>query len=340
MKRLMVMLAIAMAGSLTFAEEDIIAELENLAETSKVAQVAFTTLPLCRHVEGTVEVMVPGGEWASAEEGRFYPLGTHYRTGKHSKFIISFGTGSTAMIDDDSEFATRVHPLGEKVRTLVPIKGRIDFKLADNLPEGVFFVSAPGFSVKNPAGSFVVDYKNVGDGDVASIRCVTGSIGVEGRHFNIPMMSAANEVLIRTSRDHLVSTIVGVVGSYPLILDQGNRIEEDINDQGEVVHESKKVDLEVKLSPKTKIVISRAVPAIGQRMSVHTLVFDQTGVRKSECSFCEGRAELNSGELVPQNQMSDEERAKRAEEVAKQADELVKDKNNSNENAEQGNEEE
>ena len=50
-------------------------------------------------------------------------------------------------------------------------------------------------------------------------------------------------------------------------------------------------------------------------MSVHTMAFDASGERKSECYFCEGRAEVNSGELVAKDRRSGEELAKRAAEA-------------------------
>lgn len=50
-------------------------------------------------------------------------------------------------------------------------------------------------------------------------------------------------------------------------------------------------------------------------MSVHTMAFDASGERKSERSFCEGRAEVNSGELIPKENVSGEELAKRAAEM-------------------------
>ena len=54
-------------------------------------------------------------------------------------------------------------------------------------------------------------------------------------------------------------------------------------------------------------------------MSVHTMAFDAAGDLKSERSFCEGRAEINSGELVPVSKASAEELAKKAAEMTKEA---------------------
>ena len=286
-----------------------------LVSMAVTAADAFTTLPLCLRVEGEAQVRLPKGEWTDAEEGKFYPLGTSYRAGKKSRLVVSFGRESSASIEDGAEFGTRPQALGEKTRTVVLVRGTVDFKLADNLPEGMFFVAAPGFVVKNPAGESKIVYEDVGDGDKATVRCVTGSLGVEGRHFAIPVMRAANEVVIRTSHDHLSTILYGTSGDYAVRLDQGVCEQDDIDDNGQKVSKVEKRETEWRLSPTTKVVINRSVPAIGERMSVHTMAFDAAGELKSECSFCEGRAEVNSGELVAKEKMSEEDLAKRAAEA-------------------------
>jgi hypothetical protein len=59
-----------------------------------------------------------------------------------------------------------------------------------------------------------------------------------------------------------------------------------------------KGSLDWHLSPRTKVIINRSVPAIGERMSVHTMTFDAAGVLQNERAFSEGRVEVNAGELV------------------------------------------
>ena len=276
---------------------------------------AFTALPLCRRVEGTVEICRPGGAWSAVEEGRFYPLGSSFRTGSNGSAMIAFGPESVVSLAADSEIGTRAQPLGVASRTVVVVRGTVEFKLADNLPEGAFFVTAPGFTVKNPAGSSKIVYADKGDGDSVTVRCITGSLGIEGRHFDIPTMRSANEVVIRTSHDHLSTFLYGTSGDYVVKLDQGLRTREDIDENGEKKTVSEKGTLEWHLSPATKVLISRSVPALGERMSVHTMAFDAAGERKSECYFCEGRAEINSGELVAKEKIDSEELAKRAAEA-------------------------
>jgi len=276
----------------------------------------FSTLPLCRRCEGVVEVKVPEGDWKVAEEGRFYPLGSSYRTQKDSALTLAFGRDSFVKIGADSSFSTRSEKLGVKSRTIILQSGRVTLDMPDNLPENAFFVTTPGFTVCDLAGESRYDYFDKGDGDLVAVRCITGSLSVKGRHYSIPVMRAANEVEIRTSHDLLFTSLFGKSGDYMVKLDRGERIKEEIGDDGKLKSSIEKCDSEWKLSPATKVVIRRAVPAIGQRMSVFMMCFDTAGEVKSQCSYCEGRSEINSGEMIKKDKASGEEIAKRAAEAA------------------------
>lgn len=299
--------------------------------TNAVSAKIFSTLPICRRVDAPAFVRRPGGDWEAAEEGKFYPFGSSYRADKGGKLVLSFGRGLTVKVADGSEFGTRNQKIGEKTRTIVLSRGTVDLKLPDNLPEGAFFVTAPaftvayasqetvtnsGFVIKNPAGESRITYEDKGDGDVATIRCVTGALCVEGQHFTIPSMRAANEVKIRSSRDHLSTVLYGTSGDFVVEVDQGIRNQEEFDDEGKVSISAQKQKLDWHLTPATKIIINRMLPAIGKRMSVHTMAFDASGARKSECVFCEGLASVNSGEIVPKERLNEgEELAKRDAEM-------------------------
>ena len=307
-----VAVSLTMASSI-FAED---AEPAAKAASNKVPQTAFTALPLCRSAEGNAEVCLPNGDWQAIEEGRFYPLGCSYRTHKNSRLVVAFGAESTACIEGEASFGTRFQEVGSSdARTVILMSGTLNLDLADNLPEGKFFVTAPGFTVRNPAGESRYVYEEMGDGDKVTVRCVTGALGVGGRHFDIPVMRAANEVIIRSTHDHLSTILYGTSGDYAVKLDQGICSKEDIDDEGKVKSVDAKREMEWRLSPATRIVINRLLPAIGERMSVHTMAIDAAGTLKSECSFCEGRAEVNSGELVAKEKTDGEELAKRAAEA-------------------------
>ena len=321
MKRMIATVVAMSAACALFAEDEAETAEETPVEALPAVQTnaattkAFTTLPLCRHITGAVSVRKSGGDWEPAEEGRFYPLGSSYRAEKGGELVLAFGSGSTVTISSGAEFGTRSESLGAGSRTLVLARGTVALRLPDNLPEGAFFLTAPGFMIKNPAGESAVVYEDKGDGDVATVLCKTGSLGIEGRHFDIPTMHAADEVRIRTSKDHLVTTLYGTSGNYVVNLDQGVCTREEFGDDGAMKSVVEKGVLAWHLSPRTQVIINRSIPALGERMSVHTMTFDAAGVLKNERAFSEGRAEVNSGELVAQEKVDADELAKRAAEM-------------------------
>lgn len=275
----------------------------------------FTVLPFCREIEGVVEVLRPqAAAWETAEEGKFYPLGTSYRTvGASSRLLVSFGTESTVEIGGDSSFGTRAQPLGERGRVITLKGGSLDLKLPRNLPDGMFTVSAPGFAVVNLAGDSRYAFENTGDGDSATIRCVTGTLSVSGRHFEILSMRAANEVRIRTSQDVLFTGIYGTRGDYVVRLDQGLIETIDIESGARTV-EARHLDW--KMSPQTAVRIHRAKPDIGENMAVSVMTFDAAGELANRCVFTENRYEITSGELAPVSKASRDELAKKASEAS------------------------
>ena len=316
MKRTLLTVAAMAASFALFAEDDADVVEAAAAQTNEAPVKAFTTLPLCRRVEGGVSVKKPGGEWERAEEGLYYPFGTFYRAEKGGTLDLAFGQFAVATISDGAEFGTRSQAVGLPSRTIVLVRGQINLNLPDNLPEGVFFLAAPGFTVKNPAGTSIITYEDKGDGDEATVLCKTGSIGIEGRHFDIPTMHAADKARIRTSSDHLFTSLYGESGNYVVNLDQGMCTREEHDDEGKLNVIVEKGNLAWHLSPRTQVVINRSVPAIGERMSVHTMTFDAAGVLQNERAFCEGRAEVNSGELVVNTKPGEgEELARRAAEM-------------------------
>ena len=321
MKRTLLAGAMALAVFAVVADDEIEAaagaETEGLpaVQTNEAPARVFTALPLCRRIEGRASVRKAGGAWEPAVEGKFYPLGTSFRAEEDAKLSVAFGAGAYVTIADGSEFGTRPQALGEKSRTLVLVRGTVTLKLPDNLSEGLFFVTAPGFTIKNPAGESTITYTDKGDGDETDVLCRTGSLAINGRHFDIPAMHAADEVRIRTGHDNLFTSLYGASGNYVVRLDQGMCTREDITDEGERKTVVEKESLDWHLSPRTKVIINRSVPAIGERMSVHTMTFDAAGVLQNQRAFSEGRAEVNSGEL--------EVKAVNGEELAKKAAELT-----------------
>ena len=117
-----------------------------------------------------------------------------------------------------------------------------------------------------------------------------------------------------------MTILEGTSGDYVVKLDQGVRAGIEVDDAGAMKDVVTKDVLDWHLSPKTKVVINRAVPAIGERMGVHTMAFDAVGELQSDRVFCEGRPEINSGEMVVKAQ-SGEDVAKRVAEAAETTEE-------------------
>jgi len=321
--------AVLVSASAVFAQEDAEAEqsaAEQPAEGGETAEAVapdqkqaqekpFYMLPLCRLLEVGAEVLRPGAtNWEPLEEGRFYPLGCAYRTTtEKSRLTIQFGKLSEVRLEGVASFSTRVQEVGQKDRTVILKSGTINVALPRSMPAGLFRVTAPGFAVTDLAGESSYSYEGTGDGDIATVRCVTGTMTVEGRHFRIPSMRAANELKIRTSQDMLFTGLYGTSGNFVVKLDQGIVSVRDV-ETGTDKNEDRKLDWH--LSPQTAVRIHRARPSIGERMSVTVMTFDETGALVNRCAFAEGMPELNTGEQGEKALAAKEESAKRAMESA------------------------
>ena len=309
--------ALAAAGS--WAEEEAAQAEGNEADSVEVQKPAqekfFHIMPLCRLLEGTGEVKRPtASEWEPLEEGRFYPLGCSYRTsGEGSRLTVQFGRESEVEIVGEASFGTIPQGLDVKSRTLTLASGTVTVKLPRNLPEGMFIVTAPGFTVFNPAGESRYTYALTGDGELATVRCVTGSLAVKGRHFSVAAMRAANEFKIRSSQDYLFTGLYGTSGDCTVTLDQGVFSSVDPV-SGEEKTAPKTLDW--RLSPQTAVRIHRAKPAVGERMAVTIMTFDETGALRNRCAFAEGLSSVNTGEQGVVAQEAKEDLAKKAAEAA------------------------
>lgn len=272
------------------------------------------TLPFCYRLEGKAEVLKPGSTaWSAVEEGKFYPLGSAFRTLDNTSTVqIQFGDSEDVSVeikDYVSTFTTRYQPLGEKTRAISLQGGVVTVKTPRNMPDGAFTISTPGFEVKNLKGMSRYAYTRTVDGEVAQIRCLTGTLAIEGRNFFFPEVKTACEVKIRTSQDQLFTGLYGNRGDSIVRLDQGEKRVKDFA-TGETNIEKK--PLEWKLSPKTAVRIHRAIPDIGERMSVTVMTFDATGALRNRCAFTEGCCEVNTGELGPVAAEAKEDAAKKA----------------------------
>lgn len=307
MKAAVAVATVSVFAALTpvFAQEESDAAKENAeGEAGVVApakpQKAFAQLLRCVRTEGTVQVLKPGAaDWVAVQEGRYYPLGSSFRalSGIEGSVFGKFQFGDKAFISvkDVAEFGTTAIEIGDQKREVILKSGRIYINLPRTLPEGLFFVRAPFFACSNLAGESQFDFKSTGDGDEAVVRCVTGAMTVEGRHYKVARMGVANQVRIRTTGDGLFSSLRGESGDVKIVLDQGMGTEKNF-ETGEVKDVPK--SLEFALSPQCAIKIWRRKLSAADRMAVSIMTFDPAGVMKNRCAFAEGLSNVNSGELV------------------------------------------
>ena len=154
------------------------------------------------------------------------------------------------------------------------------------------------------------------DGDEASLRCATGTFAVEGRNFFVPRMNPTHELRIRTSHDNLATILYGVRGDTAVNVSRGVVMRTEIDEDGKVQHVAETPNLEWRLSPGTRVQINRAVPAVGEKMSVSVMTFAADGSLKNHFAYVEGLAAVNSGELVAASKEESDKLAKRAAEAA------------------------
>lgn len=326
-KSLMVFCAAALFAAGAFADDDedtsVVTSDEAAAEESaaKDDYKWFFTLPLCRRVQGRGEVQKPGeSEWQKIEEGRFYPLGSSFRASpEKSLIVISFGKTCSVTIEDGSVFSTRQQALSEPSRTVILKGGDISVALPGNLKHGLFNVTTPGFTVCNMCGESKFSYADKGDGFEVDVRCVTGELAVNGRHYQIPKMTAADVLRVRTTHDELETILYGKSGDYIVKLDKGSWLAPETQDDGTIKDVVQTGSLDWHLSVDTRVQINRGVPSIGERMSVSMMTFDTTGAMKNHFAFAEKRPEVNTGELIPRQQADGSDAAKSAADVTTEA---------------------
>ena len=348
MKRLFAAVAVATISMAVFADETF-DDTENTKQAESVQRPAqpppryFTTLPVCKAILGSAEVMIPGSkEWKSVEVNRYYPLGAFFRTmTASSKLDIQLGKKCSVTLYGNSSFGTKAQGLGDLTRTIVLGSGELKLRLPQNMQDGFIFVSSPGFKVTGLSGESKYIRKHTGDGDDVRIKCASGSLSVEGMHFKVLQLRAQNAVKLRTSQDMLFTCITGIGGDYMAKLSQG-LVEIKNYETGTSKIEEKFLDW--KISPQTNVRIHRSRPQLGKNLSVSIMTFDASGVLCNSCAFTEGRYEVNTGETASMAKDRKAELIKKSQEsvdagsvvTAPQSEEVSEDKEeSSSENTEE-----
>ena len=301
------------------AESSAEGKAEGKAEAPLTAPAApgkdFRFLPLMRCAEvkgGTLELRLPDAQgWTAAVPPHYYPFGSEVRlTGSADAFArLEIGPKASLTLTGPGSFSTRKIAIGEKTRTVLLGGGIIGVDVPRSLKDGLITVASPDFVCANIAGESRFECAEGADGREVAVRVVTGSMGLEGRHYRIPRMGAANQVRICTSPDALLTSLRGESGDYTVSLDCGIK---SVLDPETGKNKDVPQTIEFALSPKCAVKIWRKVSeksAGGSgRMAVAVQTFDAQGKDKNFRAFFEDRANVNTGELVvsPKDTAKDE----------------------------------
>ena len=284
---------------------------ENATEGAKPAEAPapagkeFRFLPLMRCVAvrgGRAEICPQDGTPQEAVQGRYYPFGSEVRlVDAAADAMACFEIGDKAKISvmGNGAFATREIAIGEKTRTVLLKSGTIVLDLPRSLKDGLISVASPDFVCRDLAGESRFEGGETADGREVVVRVVTGSLALEGRHYKIVRMGAANQVRICTSPDALLTSLRGESGDYKVLLDCGVKSVLD-PETGKAIDAPQTIDYS--LSPKCAVKIWRKVSEKASggsgRMAVAVQTFDAQGKDKNFRAFFEDRSNVNSGELV------------------------------------------
>ena len=265
------------------------------AATAKPKAKFFHELVRFIRADADVTVRVPNQqEFKAAVEGKFYPNGSAFRVaGKSAEF--EFGKDAMLKVDGDAEFSTANADIGTQPRTVIPVRGSFTVSLPRTLPTGLFSVAYPNFTVKDLAGESKHELVPSGDGDEAVVHVITGMLALDGPHYTIARMNAADRIRIRTTGDKLFSSLRGEAGDYKVSLDQGTFSYKDPI-SGEVKKQERRLDFG--LTPQCAIKIFRKRSAVGGRVAVSVMTFDPAGEMRNRFTFAEGTANVNFGEEV------------------------------------------
>lgn len=271
---------------------------EAVAASAKSTARHYHALVKLAYANDNVSVKLPRQvEFKPAKEGKFYPNGASFRVRSSGAepVVFEFGPEALVKVSGNAEFGTREVPLGGNARTVTMVSGQISVSLPRTMPTGLFAVAYPNFTVKDLAGESSHELVPSGDGDEAVVHVITGMLAIEGAHYNVARMSAADRVRIRTTGESLFTSLRGESGDYKVTLDQGVTVYRDpiAGTEREQVRK-----LDYSLTPQCAIKIFRKRSQIGGRMAVSVMTFDPAGEIRNRYTFAEGTSKVNFGEEI------------------------------------------
>jgi hypothetical protein len=269
-----------------------------VASSAKATARHYHALVKLAYANENVLVKLPRqAEFKSAKEGKFYPNGATFRVTASGAepVVFEFGPESFVKVSGNAEFGTREVPMGGNTRTVTMVNGQISVSLPRTMPTGLFTVAYPNFTVKDLAGESSHELTPSGDGDEAVVHVITGMLAIDGAHYNVARMSAADRVRIRTTGESLFTSLRGESGDYKVTLDQGVTVYRDPI-AGTEKEQARKLDYS--LTPQCAIKIFRKRSQIGGRVAVSVMTFDPAGEIRNRYTFAEGTPKVNFGEEI------------------------------------------
>ena len=248
--------------------------------------------------DGEVKVKLPRtNDFRPAVPGKFYPNGSMFRCSGAATAAAEFEFGKDATLKalGDVEFGTRDADISDQRRTVILSRGTVAASLPRTLPTGLFAIAYPNFTVKDMAGDSRHELTLSGDGNEAVVHVTTGMLSMDGLHYSIGRMSAADRIRIRTTGDALFTSLRGEAGDYKVSLEQGVVSYRDPI-SGAVSNQTRRLDFS--LTPQCAIKIFRKRSQVGGRMAVSVMTFDPSGEMRNRFTFAEGTASVNFGEEV------------------------------------------
>ena len=280
----------------------------------------FHTLVKLAFANDNVSVKLPRqAEFKPACEGKFYPNGSVFRVTETGgdPAVFEFGPEVLVKVAGAAEFATREVALTENARSVMIMNGTVTVSLPRTMPTGLFSVAYPNFTAKDLAGESNHTLTATGDGDEATVHVVTGMLALDGSHYKVARMGAADRIRIRTTAGALFTSLRGEAGDCKVTLDQGVTTYRDPV-SGEKKEQVRHLDYN--LTPQCAIKIFRKRSQVGGRMAVSVMTFDPAGEIRNRYTFAEGTAAVNFGEEIVRVQDISFKTKSNAKKTAKEGD--------------------
>lgn len=247
--------------------------------------IKFANLVRVVNIQGVCKVNNPDvGSFKPAHYNKAYPMGSTFRTGPNSSCFLVFSPDDSAEMEENSEvIITGRCEDGSSCSNLTAklVTGTIKTALRDNLKGSTFSINTPNADVKNISGRGEYTLSKDGDNEVFQAATITGTASVEGPHYTIPALQAANTVNIITAPNRSFSRLTSVSGDFDIILPNGS--------EKPVIYG---------MSPKALVKIWRKNAPVGGRTIVSALVVSPTGMARHRFAYAVGREIVQTGELV------------------------------------------